>query len=75
MNWLHDVALAQAIVFAVGAVVAPIIILVHGAFWWRHRLKWAAIATLTSWIGLWLFLRDDPRANTRPSDRAGIRRK
>jgi hypothetical protein len=59
---LDEIALViAAVVFAAGMIVAPILILVRGACWWRHRLKWAAVAMLTSWLGLWLFLRSEKK--------------
>lgn len=51
--------LVAGVAFALGVVIAPIAILVHGTCWWRRRLKWAAVAAFTSWIGLWLFLRNE----------------
>lgn len=64
-EFLHTVvlldALAVGVVFMAGVVVAPIAILVHDGCWWRRRLKWATVALLTSWFGLWLFRRDQSR--------------
>jgi len=48
-------AFAFAVVFAVGAIVGPVIVLVDEARGWSYRLKWAAAAILGSWFGLWLY--------------------
>ena len=53
------------VVFAAGIVIAPAVILVRRACWWRRGQKWAAVAALTSWISLWLFWRDEARSNER----------
>lgn len=57
------VVVTIAAIFGAGVLIAPIVILVRGAGWWKRRLKWAAVAMLTSWFGLWLFWRDRPRAS------------
>lgn len=59
-------AIAIAVALGVGAVIAPLIILVRGACWWKRRLKWAAVAVLTSWLGLWLFWREQARVSAGP---------
>lgn len=71
---LDEIAVGIAVVvFAAGVIIAPTAILVRGACWWRRRLKWAAIAMLTSWLGLWLFWRGEARAGRSPSGRMSIR--
>jgi len=59
-----------AIVFAAGMVVAPLIILMQSAIQWKRRLKWTAVSLLTSWFGLWLYWRSEPRAGAASQNRA-----
>jgi len=50
-------AVAFAVAFAIGMLVAPILVLMDRAVWWKHRLKWTAVALFGSWIGLWMYRR------------------
>jgi len=63
-------AVAFAIVFALGMLVAPVVILVDGAFWWKRRLKWMAVALVGSWLGLWMYWRRRPAPAILPPARA-----
>lgn len=51
-------AVAVALAFVSGMVVAPFLVLAHRAVWWRRRFKWVAVCAVTSWMGFWFFLRD-----------------
>ena len=77
LEFIHIVvaldAMAVAIVFVVGMVIAPIIIVARGACWWKRRVKWAAVAVLTSWFGLWLFWRSNDRASRTYPTLANVR--
>ena len=66
-------AMVVTIVFVAGALIAPIAILVRSTCFWRRRLKWAAVAAVTSWFGLWLFWRDEARRIHNHTDRSGVR--
>lgn len=60
-------AVAFVVVFAVGVLVAPVIVLMDGAFWWKRRLRWTAVAFFGSWFGLWMYWRMRPGSATQPS--------
>ena len=62
-------AVAFVVVFAVGVLVAPIIVLMDGAFWWKRRLKWTAVALFGSWFGLWMYWRTRPGSAAAPPAR------
>jgi hypothetical protein len=66
-------AIAVGVVFIAGALIAPAVIIVQVACWWRRRLKWAAVALVTSWLGLWLFQRGEARRSHGPSARSAAR--
>ena len=71
---LDEIAVAiVVVVFAAEMIIAPVAILVRGACWWRRRLKWAAVATIASWLGLWLFWRGEERAGRSTSGFVSIR--
>lgn len=46
-----------AVTFIIGMIAAPLIVLAYSANWWKQRMKWAAVCAVTSWMGLWFFLR------------------
>lgn len=66
-GFLHELvvldAIAVFVALAAGVVVAPVVVLLQGACWWRRRLRWALVALLTSWMGLWLFWRAEASRN------------
>lgn len=66
-------AMLIAVVFVAGVVIAPVVILIRGACWWKQRLKWAAVAFLTSWLGLWLFWRKQAPAAHESPNRSVVR--
>ena len=66
-------ATAIAVAFAVGMIVAPAVVLVQRACWWKKRVKWAAVCALTSWMGLWFFLRDQRGSRSRLRRATSIR--
>ena len=63
-------AIAIAVAFVTGMVVAPFVIMIRGAMRWKQRLKWATVSLLTSWFGLWLFWHSQVSADASPSNRA-----
>ena len=66
-------AILIALVIVAGVVIEPLVILIRGACWWKRRLKWAAVAFLTSWLGLWLFWREQSRAGGGSPNRSVVR--
>jgi uncharacterized membrane protein YozB (DUF420 family) len=62
--------IAIAIVFAIGMVVAPLIMLMQSASRWNQRLKRTAVSLVTSWFGLWLYWHRPASEGAVPSNRA-----